>query len=320
MRLPIVIAFGLFLSSFAANPQDYHSYHSSVREIEHSLLNHDWNSALEKYLELEKGYDFLFAKDLKIAAQLAYRTGDSISFQRFSEAAFARGWEWKKVKKELKENPDFASGMRAKLKSISENTEKSEFLHPEIREQVKKLFVQDQWQALGALFIFSSDRREGYAERNFAPKARPRVEKIREIIAQIGYPGEMQIGNFAWASTILSHYNSMSEELAKADALYPAMRITLQRELGLGRISPFEFALIDNWYQSVSSGRTVESYGILEEEVSEHSLASVNANRLTVGLPTIENHNWLLQLQRETGISLFFGQAWGRNSPIAVKK
>ena len=319
MRLTLVFAVSFSLFSFAANAQDYHVYHSKVRMIENSLLTQDWNDALEKYLELEKGYDFLFAKDLKIALQLAYRARDSASFQRFSEAAFARGWEWKKAKKELKENPDFPFGMGIRLKSISKNTEKSEVRHPEIREQVKKLFIQDQWQALGALFTFSSHKRERYAERKFAPKAKLRVERIQEIIKEIGCPGEMLIGNFVWASTILSHYNSMSEELTKADILYPAMKITLQRELGLGRISPFEFALIDNWYQSVKSGRTVESYGILEGEVSEGSVASVDANRLAVGLPPIGVYNQLLAVQNESRIRLFFGQAWGGNSPIGIK-
>lgn len=320
MRIPLVFTVSFLLFSFAATAQDYKVYHSRVREIEHSMLTQDWDEALEAYLELEKDYEFLFAKDLKIALQLGYRTGDSVSFQRFSEAAFARGWEWKKAKKELKENSDFASGMGNRLKVISKNTEKSEFPHPEAREQVKKLFIQDQWQALGALFTFSPEKRERYAERKIAPKAKLRVEKIREIIGEIGYPGEMLIGNFVWSSTILSHYNSMSEEFTNADTLYPAMKISLQRELDLGRISPFEFALIDNWYQSVKSDRTVESYGILEGEVSEGSIASVDANRLAVGLPTIGDYNRLLALQRESGMKLFFGQAWGSSSPIKIKK
>ncbi len=300
--------------------QGYFSYHASVREAESFLLNGDWNGALEEYLGLEKSVDFLFAKDLKIALQLAYRTGDSVSFLRFSEKAYASGWKWKKAKKELNMNPDFAAGMKRELRSIARKTEQAPVPHPEVRQQVKRLFVQDQWQALGALFTFSPEKQERYAERKFAPKAKLRVESIQEVIGQIGYPGEMQIGNFVWASTILSHYNSMSEEFAKADTLYPVIKRSLQRELGLGRISPFEFALIDNWYQSVSSGRTIESYGILEGEVSEDSIRSVDANRLAVGLPTVGSYNQLLKLQGESGIRLFFGEAWGSNSPIGIKK
>jgi len=320
MRLPRVFAIVFLGFSFAATAQDYQAYHSRVREIEHSMLTQDWDEALEAYLELEKGYEFLFAKDLKIALQLAYRTRDSVSFQRFSGAAFARGWGWKKAKKELKENSDFASGMGDRLKAISKNTEKPEFLHLEVREQVKKLFIQDQWQALSALFTFSSEKQDRYAERKIAPKAKLRVEKLREIIAEIGYPGEMLIGNFVWSSTILSHYNSISGEFTRADTLYPAMKVMLRQEMNLGRISPFEFALIDNWYQSVKSDRTVESYGILEGEVSEGSIASVDANRLAVGLPTIGDYNRLLALQKESGMKLFFGQAWGSNSPIGIAR
>jgi hypothetical protein len=315
-----VFAVGLLLFSLQVSAQDYHAYHAWIREIEHDLLDCKWDSALSKYLKLEQRYDFLFIKDLKIALQLAYRRGESSSLQRFSEAAFVQGWDWKKVRRDLKENPDFRTGLQLRLKAISKQTERSKFPNPEIRQQVKKLFIQDQWQALGALFVFPSERRERYIERKIAVKARLRAEEIWKIIDTIGYPGERMIANAVWASTILSHYNSLSEGFVKADTLYLTRRSILQREIEQGRISPFEFALIDNWYQSVSSHRAIESYGILEGEVTSHALNSVNANRLAVGLQTIEDHNRLLQLQKDTGIMLYFGQVWGNSSVIRVRK
>jgi hypothetical protein len=318
VRLVFFFAVGFLLFSLKISAQGYDEYHARIREIDRFLLDQDWGRALEKYLELEGGYDFLFIRDLKVAGQLAYRTGDSTAFHRFSKAAFVRGWDWRKVKKELRDNPDFALGMRSRLKAISKKTERREFTNPEIREQVKKLFLQDQWQALGALLVFPSERRERYVERKIAADARLRADAIWRIVDEIGYPGEMKIGNFVWATTLLSHYNSISDEFVKADTLYPAMRSILRKELAMGRISPFEFALIDNWYQSVSSDRTIESYGILEGEVTPGALSLVNDNRQAVGLPTVEDHNQLLQLQSNAGIKLFFGQAWGSNSPIRI--
>lgn len=88
----------------------------------------------------------------------------------------------------------------------------------------------------------------------------------------------------------------------------------------LGRISPFEFALIENWRRSVGSGKEAESYGILEGEESADSIHSVDVNRLAVGLATVGNYNQLLQLQSESGIRLFFGEGWGNNLPIGIKK
>ena len=320
MRIQLFLLLAIFQISLLVNAQDYDAYQGVCREIENTLLRQDWEEALEGYRQLRRDYDFLFGKDLKIALQLAYRTGDSVSFQRFSQETFARGWKWKRAKKELKMNPDFASGMGRELKSFARKAEPPAFPYPEMREQVKRLFVQDQWQALGALFTFSSEKQDRYAERKIAPKARERVEEISEIIKQVGYPGEMLVGNSIWTSTILSHYNSISEKFVKEDTLYPVLRNSLRKELGLGRISPFEFAMIDNWYQSVGSGREIESYGILEGEVSEDSISTVDANRLAVGLPGIYNYNRLLELQSKSGIRLFFGEAWGANSPIGVKK
>ncbi|GAB3234131.1 hypothetical protein J0A67_20485 [Algoriphagus aestuariicola] len=310
---------GLLFVFFSAEGQDYLDYHRSVRAIEASLLQEEWEEALALTLRLERDFEFLFKKDLKIALQLAYRVGDSVSFRRFSGKAFERGWDWKKAKKELRDNSDFELGLGDSLKSISKRTRRIPVPYPEIREQVKRLFIQDQWQALGGLFTFSAERQDRYAEKKFAPKAKKRVEEIRSIMDQVGYPGEMLIGNSVWASTILSHYNSISERFAKADTLYPALKDSLRRDLGLGKISPFEFTLIDNWYQSIVSGRQVESYGILEREVSDEALPMVDTNRLAVGLPTVADYNRLLDLQEKNGIRLFFGEAWGSNSPIEIK-
>jgi hypothetical protein len=320
MLIRLFVFLGLFQTSILVNAQDYYAYHAACREIENILLVQKWEEALEGYRRLERDFDFLFKKDLKIALQLAYRTRDSTSFRSFSEEAFARGWKWKRAKKELKINPDFASGMKKELKSFAKKAEPPVFLYPDVREKVKRLFVQDQWQALGALFTFSPEKQDRYAERKIAPKARDRVEKIQEIINQIGYPGEMLIGNSIWSSTIFSHYNSISEKFVKEDTLYPVLRESLRKELGLGRISPFEFAIIDNWYQSIVSDRKIESYGILEGEVSEDAIKEVDANRLSVGLPTVDQYNRLLDLQSKSGIRLFFSEAWGANSSIGVKK
>ncbi len=320
MLIRLFLFIGLLSVFFSAEGQDYSDYHHSVRVIEASLLQEEWEEALTLSVQLERDFEFLFKKDLKIALQLAYRVGNSVSFRRFSEKAFERGWDWKKAKKELRDNSDFEFWLGDSLKSISKRTRRIPLAYPEVREQVKRLFIQDQWQALGALFTFSSERQDRYAEKKFAPKARERVEEIQSIIDSLGYPGEMLIGNSVWGSTILSHYNSISESFAKADTLYTSIREDLRNELAQGRISPFEFALIDNWHQSIESGRTIESYGILAEEVSAEALARVDANRLAVGLPTIQGHNSLLELQTKSGLRLFFGEGWGGDSPIDVKK
>lgn len=310
----------VFLIFFSVRAQDYQRYHNTCREIERLLLEENLEGAMGKYLKLESQYTFIFKKDLKVALQLAYRLGDSPSFERLARLTFSQGWDWKRAKKELKDNPDFAAGMAVQLKTIAKQSQPSQVPHPDVRRRVKQLFIQDQWQALGALFTFSPQRQSRYAEGRIAPDAKKRVLEIWQIVEEIGYPGEMLIGNAVWSSTLFSHYNSISEGFAKKDTLYPAMRGILKAEIWAGRISPFEFALIDNWYQSVSSGRAVESYGILEGAVSESSLITVDRNRVSIGLPDVSTYNELLEWQEKTGIKLFFSHAWGNNAPIKVKK
>jgi hypothetical protein len=299
--------------------QDYGRYHAKNREIEGYLLEENWEKAFEGYRWLDENFEFIFPRDLRIASQVAWEQKDTLGFQYFSQKAFQTGWKWKHVKKQLDDHPEFKDDFGNALRKISKSNPIAEVKFPEVRKQVKKLFIQDQWQALGALFTFSSEKQDRYAERKFAPKAIERTASIKKIISEVGFPGEQLIGNRTWAATILSHYNSISEEFVKKDTTYQGIRDQLWEEWEKGTISPIEFALIENWYHSVSSGRSVASFAILEEEVSQENLPAVNAARKNIGLPSVENYNKLLDLQKRKGMNFFLGTYFGKANPIAIR-
>lgn len=299
--------------------QDYRDYHVKNREIEVFLIEEDWAKADEGYRWLDENFDFMFPRDLRIASQVAWELKDTLGFQYFSEKAFQAGWKWKRVKKQLRDHPDIKTSFGKALRKKSKLTLPQEVRNPQVKKQVKNLFIQDQWQALGALFTFSSEKQDQYAERKFAPKAIERTKCIEKIMNEFGFPGEQLIGNRTWAVAILSHYNSISEEFVRNETIYQGIREKLWEEWKKGMISPVEFALIENWYQAVSSSRTKPSFAILEEEVSRENLSSVNAARINTGLPSIENYNKLLELEKRKGMNFFLGTSFSNPNPILIK-
>lgn len=125
------------------------------------------------------------------------------------------------------------------------------------------MFLKDQWKAIGALFSFNDKAQDRYAEKKFAPQSERQIAEFSNIFKDYGYPGEKLIGNDFWMSTILSHHNSISQYYNKKDTIYPRLRPQLKDALKKGQISPFEFALIDDWYYSTKSEKKKPTYGIL---------------------------------------------------------
>jgi hypothetical protein len=136
------------------------------------------------------------------------------------------------------------------------------------------------------------------------------MEELRKILDSHGYPGEQLIGNNYWMSTILSHHNSISEEYNKKDTIYPELKPKLMQALAKGQVSPFELALIDDWYRTVTKADQNASYGILNPP-SKAKLTESNALRRSVGLRAIELRNSLVDMQEKTGMDFYLpGNAW----------
>ena len=112
-------------------------------------------------------------------------------------------------------------------------------------------------------------------------------------------------------STILSHHNSISEDYVRKDTMYIFLRPKLMDALKQGQISPFEIAIIDDWYRAVKSGRKAISYGFLGPELTALTLEETNTLRSSIWLRSVQTRNKLVAIQEETGIDFYLpGQPW----------
>ena len=291
---------------------DYAFYHIQILNAEQKIASENFKEALIIYESLFNEYDFVFLRDYQRATQLAFILGNNKKTQDLLGSAIESGWSLKSIKRnkflaEFRKTDNWKS-LKKDYDSLRNQYEKR--LNLPLREQVKKMFSKDQGKALGALFTFSSKAQDRYAESKFAPHSIDQMHEFEEIMDSYGYPGEMLIGNSIWMSTILSHHNSISQEFVKRDTLYPSLRPHLIRSLKNGQISPFELALIDDWYLAVKSGRTAVGYGILNSPDKE-SLKATNELREKIHMRPIELRNCLVEIENETGMDFYLqGEPW----------
>ena len=293
--------------------QDYEKYHREVIKAEVFITSENYTGALLIYEGLFKNYDFIFLREYQIATQLALHLKDEQKARQYLKQGILAGWkiksirsnsflskfrddkEWKAIKKDYKI-------LRPQYESSYDNN---------LRKQVKKMFSRDQWKAIRALFTFSSDAQDRYAEKKFAPHSEQQIAELLKILEEYGYPGEKLIGNNFWMSTILSHHNSISQEYAEKDTLYLNLKPKLKQALKEGQMSPFEYALIDEWYRSTTSnGFESGGYGFLDPP-SPSELSKFNALRQIIYLRPIEVRNKLVDIQEKTGMNFYLpGNPW----------
>jgi hypothetical protein len=292
---------------------DYSNYQQQILVAEKLIAQERFADALRFYDTLISTYDFIFLRDYKIATQLALKLNQTEKAQHYLRESISAGWEMKQIRKNkfldpLRSEESFASIKKdySKLRA-----EYRSGLNPSLRKRVKKMASQDQWKALGALFTFSAKAQDRYAERKFAPHSERQIAQLNEILNSYGYPGEQLIGNDTWMSTILSHHNSISREYAERDTLYPALKPRLTEALNKGQVSPFELAIIDDWYLTVKSGWSgSEGYGILAPPGIQ-SLPNFNELRKQIHLRAIEVRNRLVEVEQKTGMDFYLpGGSW----------
>jgi hypothetical protein len=306
-----VQSIGQTIPSNKAN-QDYTQYHHQVIEAELLIVDQKYQEALLMYEEIFNAYDFVFLNEYQVATQLAVAINDHEKAIKYLQEGIDAGWTLKSIKKNeylknLQTGPEWKS---IKQTYKAKYSEYEAGLNQVVRKKVKKMYAQDQWKAIGALFTFSSKRQDRYAEKKFAPHSVKQMDKLISILKESGYPGERLIGNNYWMSTVLSHHNSISQAYVEQDTLYQFVKPKLVDALKAGQMSPWEFALVDDWYRAVKSDRNEAGYGFLNQPTKE-KLATVNQLRDQIGLRSVETRNGLIDIENLTGMNFYIpGKPW----------
>lgn len=310
MKFKLLLFFLVPIVSFTAfqaneNP-DYLEYHTQINEAERLLSEEEFGDALMRYGQVFKQYDFVFLRDYKVATQLALYLDDKKTALGFLQKGMAAGWELKDIKKNnfldpLQEDPEW-NAIEQSYQNL--HSQYKTRIDRDLREEVHGMFKKDQKKAMGALFKIGNKAQEKYGLKKFAPHSETQMSELISIVNREGYPGEKIIGNDYWMSTIISHHNSISPEYAMKDTLYSFIKPKLIMAIKKGELSPYEYALMDDWQIAVSSERTEPGYGFLKPP-TEASLSRTNTLRQAIGLRTIAVRNKLVDVAEKTGINFY---------------
>lgn len=300
------------IPAFAKDDKNYLDYHESIILAEEMISEERYGQALEIYDKVFNSYEFIFLKDYRIATQLALNEGQMDLAFDYLRKGINSGWTMKSIKKnellkQLRNLPQWKS-IKDEYPSMRKKYEGRFDL--ELQKEVKKMFGKDQRKAIKALFKFSSKGQDRYAEKKFAPHSEKQMADLDEILEKYGYPGEKLIGNDIWMSTVLSHHNSISTQYNENDTIYNYMKPKLREAMKRGEMSPYEYALIDNWFIAVSTDRVEKSYGYIDG-LTDEDISHSNQLRKNIGARSIETRNRLVDIQEKTGIDFYLeGGPW----------
>lgn len=300
--------------------KDYLQYHKQINEAERLISTENFKGALYKYVNVFDSYDFIFLRDYKVAAQIAFYLNEKQKSLGFIKEGISDGWDLKALKKNkfLAPLQDESEWIFLENNYISLRSKYLSRINQQSREKVRKMFKKDQKKAIGALFRIGDKAQEKYNIKKFAPHSEIQMAHLIEILENQGYPGEKLIGNDFWMSTIISHHNSISEEHNRNDTIYLLIKPALIQAIEKGQISPYEYALVDDWKKAVVSERTETGYGFLNPP-NQLTLSETNRLRQTIGLRTIELRNKLIDVEKRTGMN-FYLPDWIEGKIIVEQK
>ncbi len=295
------------LANLQANrDQDYHKYHMQIVEAEKLMGDEKFKEALNIYDQVFLDYDFIFLRDYKIAAQVAFYINEKKKAFQYIKEGITAGWNLKELKKNkfLEPLQDDAEWKTIEQEYDSLYNQYLVRIDQNIREEVQLMFKKDQRKAIGALFRIGNKSQERYGTKKFAPHSENQMFELIDILNNDDYPGEKIIGNDFWMSTIIGHHNSISYEYVMKDTLYNFIKPKLIRAIENGEMSPYEFALIDDWQKAVSSDRRESGYGYLNSP-NQSTLSKTNELRKVIGLRSVELRNKLVDVEKKTGMNFY---------------
>ncbi|WP_097127564.1 hypothetical protein [Spirosoma fluviale] len=290
-----------------ADQNDYITYHQTIARAQQLIAHKHYQEAFALYKQMFDHYEFVFSRDYKVATQLALQVGQKQQAFTYLKHAIATGWTLSDIKKNalvttLQGDPQWrvVEQQYDSLRAFYQNGG-----NQDVRVRVEKMFKKDQRKALLALFRIGATQ-ERYAEKRFAPHSEQQMAQLLPIIDQYGYPGERLIHNGYWAAVMLSHHNSISKAYALQDTVYPHVRPKLMKALKSGQLSPYEFAMIDDWYMAVKTNGKETHFGYLSSSLTAQAKTIVDQRREAIGLSSVVTISLLTDLQKQTGFNCYF--------------
>lgn len=283
----------------SAQTNNYLDYHKEIIKAEKHIVNREFKESLKIYRNLVDKYEFVFLRDIKVAAQLSGYVNDAENLYYFLEKGMRKGWTLKNIKKHDHLKKYKSSSRWKALKDNQDNYQKEfhQSINSDLRTEVQKMFVKDQKRALRVALTPIKTWRQRYINRKFVPNNRMQVRQINQMIDQIGYPGEKIIGDKSWVTVIISHNEH--------DTIYNLLRPKLYKALESGEFAAADLAIIETWRVAVDTNGNDQGFVIWNQAVSSEQAIRADSLRGTIGLRSIQLNNDLIETENELKMKFY---------------
>ena len=226
---------------------DYRNYYRDINKARHLISTKKYTEAIKSYRLIFSNYDFQFARDCINAAELAAFVGDHDQCLIFLNYALRRGVDLDFIEHHSKFSAFRATEQWNKLQNqapilfslYSKSIDKS------LKQEIDLMFEQDQNIRSQYYRWYNIPRRSALAKK-WEALNKKQVERIMEITAEHGFPGESVIGisedldgySCAKPIVILIHHFSQAN---------PSYHSTLKQEVIAGRLYVEHYATISDY-------------------------------------------------------------------------
>lgn len=289
--------------------QDYTIYHQQINRAEEFLVQEDFQAALAIYQDVVDSFDFVFVKDVVIAAQIAAHLDRTFETSKWLEEAFDRG-----LRQDcLEEIPVFANFIQQP---------EYERLLDDYKEQRKDYFRTvnlDEAREWAKRYEREQNAKGGEFYRDVVLR---NFERIQTFTKSDVFPGDRIIGvdysRFGKGLSDCELGNSkVIVTLLHQPYAYSTMEGALEKAVQEGFLHPRERAMIYVFEQTKQSTLykttlqedvTIEMFHFNLPFQKQHSdLDRVNSDRQRFLLGTIETEEAKKALESKYGFKLFFG-------------
>lgn len=284
---------------------NYSNYHAKIIAAEEHISKEEYEKAITLYEETFENFDFIFLRDRQVLTQLYLFTGDMGKGLASIKKGITNGWELQDLK-DHKILQDHLGDTEWQVIEEQYDDLHKQFLNridSNARKEVQLMFQKDQELAMTIALMEDESEQEEYVMERFPSHSESQLRKLIDHVETKGYSGEFLIGNNFWASTILSHHNSIAQDYVEKDTLYEFIKPKLTQSLKKGYLSPYEFALMEDWKKAVLTDGEESIYGYLKSP-NESNIKEIDEARSEIGLRSIELRNKLIDIEEKTGIDL----------------
>ena len=309
----------LFLISFLlvalqATSQEVMEYYEHINTGKKHAIDKRFSHALNAYRVAFDRYNKPYARDCYNAVELSVIAKDTFHLNYFLQKAIARGIKLRDVEASgiLNEyaNAYFLQDIRTKEDSLFSIYASS--IHWDLRHEINQMFTEDQ-EVRQEYYQSSFLKRRTIGKKWEALNAQ-QVERLMEITAQFGFPGENLIGldrkdmhpkivtqNFSAGMPILLFIHHFSQP-------NPSYSEILISEVKKGNLYNEHFATISDFEAKFCKGK-YENFGYfgLRQQPKKMDKKSFNSKREAFGILTIEQ---IEQLNRVKHLSKFWNRLY----------